>query len=184
MATRTIQEPVPRQTLSARIEALDLPQAKAYADFIRTGDPDGPVPCWGAIAERFDQDFKKTADRKALWSGLVDEGDRRPLLLYLHVNRDRPEVMAQVVEDVDRLPRALQRVLVSFEEVADLLADHVDKLDPAARQLLEAGPRAIARERELVEARISQLTAFRYFVPDQTDPANEPAAASSTRGGA
>jgi len=174
MPARKPPIPVPRETLSARIEALELPQAKGYADFIRTGDPDGPVPCWGAIAERFQEDFKETDDRKALWELLLAEGDRRPLLLYLHVNRDRSEVMAQVLEDVGRLPRALQRVLVSFAEVADQLPAHLDKLDPAARQLFEAGPETLDREREQVEARIAQLTAFRYFVPDQVDPVNEP----------
>jgi hypothetical protein len=183
MATRTIPTPVPRDTLSARIEALGLPQAKGYADFIRTGDPDGPVPCWGAIAERFEQDFKRVADRKALWDVVADEGDRRALLLYLHLNRGRPTVMSKILDQVDRLSPALQRALVSFEEVAELLPDHLDKLDPAARQLFEAGPEALARESELVEARIAQLTAFRYFVPDPTDPANEPVAAATDTGG-
>ena len=84
--------------------------------------------------------------------------------------------MAKVLEDAGRLPRVLQTALVSFEEVADLLQAHLDKLDPAAQQLFEAGPEAIAREREQVAARIAQLTAFRFFVPDQADPANEPTA--------
>jgi len=165
---------VPRDTLSARIETLSLPQAKGYADFIRTGDPDGPVPCWGAIAERFDTDFGKSAERKALWNVLVEAADRRPLLLFLHMNRGRPEVMAKVLEDAHRLPPVLQRTLVSLDEVAADVPAHLDRLDPAARQLWEAGPDAVAREREIVEARVKALTAFRYFVPDSFDPANEP----------
>ena len=44
---------VPRETLAARIDALPLGKAKAYADFIRKGDPGSPVPCWGAITQRF-----------------------------------------------------------------------------------------------------------------------------------
>ncbi len=176
MATRMIPTPVPRETLSARIEALELPQAKGYADFIRTGDPGSPVPCWGAIADRFQQDFKKTDDRKALLNVLLEEGDRRPLLLYMHVNRDRPEVMATVLTEAHRLPLALQRALVSFEEVAGQVPAHLEKLDPAARQLFEAGPEALGREREQVAARIAQLTTFRFFVPDHADPATEPGA--------
>ncbi len=180
MATRKLPVAVPRETLSARIEALSLPQAKGYADFIRTGDATGPIPCWGAIAERFQQDFTTDDDRKALWTVLLEDGDRRPLLMFLHTNRDRPQVMAQVLADADRLPRALQRALVSFDEVADQLPAHLDKLDPAARQLVEAGPEALGRERELVEARMAQLTAFRYFVPDTFDPANEPGGKAPT----
>lgn len=172
---------VPRESLSARIETLSLPQAKGYADFIRTGDPDGPIPCWGAIAERFDTDFGKNDERKALWNVLVESADRRPLLLFLHMNRGRPEVMAKVLEDAHLLPPVLQRTLVSLDEVADVVPEHIDRLAPAARQLWEAGPDAIARERELVEARVKALTAFRYFVPDSFDPANEPGAKSISR---
>jgi hypothetical protein len=174
MAARTLTPVVPRDTLSARIEALGSAKAQGYADFIRTGEPDGPIPCWGAISERFERDFTKSADRIAIWETLVEEGDRRPLLLFLHVNRERPEVMAKVLEDAHRLPRALQRVLVSMPEVAGDLPAHLDKLDPAAKQLFEAGPEAVAREREQTAARIAQLTTFRYFVPDAFDPADEP----------
>jgi len=172
--------PPPRTLLSDRIETLSLPQAKGYADFIRAGDPDGPIPCWGALAERFEQDFPESADRKALWNVLVEAEDRRPLLLYLHTNRDRPDVMETVVTEAHRLPPVLQRTLVSLDEVADLLPEHLDKLDPVARQLFEAGREVRQRERELVEARIAALTAFRYFVPDKFDPANEPGAPKVT----
>ena len=171
--------PPPRTLLSDRIETLSIPQAKGYADFIRTGDPDGPVPCWGALAERFEQDFDKSDDRKALWNVLVEADDRRPLLLFLDANRDRPDVMAKVLADAHRLPPVLQRALVSLDEVADLVPEHLDQLDPAARQLFEGGPDARKREKEQVEVRIATLTAFRYFVPDKTDPANEPGAAKN-----
>lgn len=43
--TKTTRLRVPRESLSTRIGALDLGKAKAYADFIREGDPDSPVPC-------------------------------------------------------------------------------------------------------------------------------------------
>ena len=39
---------VPRESLSTRIGSLGLSKAKAYADFLRDGDPDSPIPCWGA----------------------------------------------------------------------------------------------------------------------------------------
>ena len=164
----------PRTLLSDTIESLALPQAKGYADFIRTGDPGGPVPCWGALAERFDQEFVESDDRKALWSILAEAGDRRALLLFLHMNRNQPAVMGTVIEEADRLSPALQRALVAFEEIADQVPDHIEALDPAARQLFEAGIEARSRERELVESRVGQLRAFRYYVPDAFDPANEP----------
>ena len=179
MATRTVAELVPRDSLSARFETLGSASAKGFADYIRTEDAGGPIPCWGALAERFQQEFTKVSDRKSAWDALVEDGDRRALLLYLHLNRDRPPVMAIVLDQADRLSPALRRALVSFEEVAELLPAHLDKLHPAARQLFEAGPGALAREAEQVEARIAQLTTFRYFVPDTADPANEPGAAAT-----
>jgi len=171
--------PVPRESLSARIEALEIPQAKSYAEFIRKGEASGPVPCWGAIAERFEESFARDDERKAVWTALVEEGDRRPLLLFLHANRKRPGVLAQVLEDAHRLPPSIQRILVSLPELASEIPAHLDKLAPAARQLFEAGPVALAREREMMEARVAQLTAFRYYVPDAFDPAHEPAEAKT-----
>lgn len=184
MATQSTTPPVPRDSLSARFAALDSTAAKGFADYVRAGDAGGPIPCWGALAERFQQDFKKVADRKAAWDALLEEGDRRALLLFLHLNRDRPEVMARVLEQADRLSPALQRALVSFEEVSDQISAHLAKLGPAARQVFEAGADVLAREREQVAARIAQLTTFRYFVPDPQDPANEPPAVTDAGGGA
>ena len=55
-----------RQNLADRIEALAAPSAGTFAGFVRQGDPDGPTPCWGAIAERFDTDF---TDNAQYWVG-------------------------------------------------------------------------------------------------------------------
>ena len=162
-----------RTTLSDRIEALSLPQAAGYADFIRSGEAAGPLPCWGAIAERFDQDFGSDDDRKALLGPLVEAGDMRALILFLHANRGRPEVMEHVLADASCLPRLIQRALVSLEEVQELVPDHVDDLHPAARQLWEAGPDARARERELFEARVAELMSFRFFVRNSDPSAGE-----------
>jgi len=171
----------PRTLLSDTIEALALPQAQSYAEFIRAGDPGGPVPCWGALAERFDEEFTGNEDRKALWNALADSGDRRALLLFLELNRDRPEVMETVVHEANRLPPALQRTLVAFNEVTELVADHLDIFTPAARQLFEAGTEARAREHELVQSRVGRLRMYRYYVPDTVNPADESGVARGPR---
>ncbi len=163
-----------RTQLATRIEQLASPEAQGLATFIRSGDPGGPVPCWGAIIERFTRDFVTDAQRLEVWARLVDEGDRRPMLLFLHVSQDRPAVMARALVDAPRLPRALQRALVSFQGAADLVGEHLASLDAAARQLVQSGPVALAKERELAQTRIKELLAFRYFVPDGHDPAQEP----------
>lgn len=163
-----------RLELSNLIEAVELPQATGFADFIRIGDAGGPLPCWGAITERFDQDFSTTDERTALWATIVEARDIRAQILFLHVNRARPEVMAQIISDAPRLPRLVQRALVSIDELAELIGDHLDRLDPAARQLWEAGPEPRARERELFEARVAELMAFRYFVSGSDADSDDP----------
>jgi len=64
---------VPRESLSTRIGSLGLSKAKAYADFLRDGDPDGPVPCWGAITSRFVESFFTDEERLAVLDQLIEE---------------------------------------------------------------------------------------------------------------
>jgi hypothetical protein len=46
---------------------------------------------------------------------------------------------------------------VSLPELAREIPKHLDKLAPAARQIFEAEPEAIAREQELMAARVASL---------------------------
>ena len=172
----------PRDVHATRIETIELPQAKSFASFIRSGDEGGPVPCWGALEERFIAEFKEDADRLKLWNVLVENGDRRSLLIFIEQARNQPDVLAKVVSDAHRLAPELQRAVVSLEEADKLLTKEAKRLHPAARQLWQAGAVARCREREQMEARISQLRAFRYFTPDTFDPKDEPPAKSRTEG--
>lgn len=170
----------PRDAHATRIETIELPQAKSFASFIRSGDEGGPVPCWGALEERFIADFKEDTDRLKLWNVLVENGDRRSLLIFIEQARSQPDVLAKVVSDAHRLAPELQRAVVSLDEADKLLTKEAKRLHPAARQLWEAGAVARCREREQMEARISQLRAFRYFTPDVFDPKDEPPAKNRT----
>ena len=84
-------------------------------------------------------------------------------------------VMQEVLRDAGRLPLDLQLALVCFEEVAPLVPEHLERLDPLVQQLWEAGPTALASERRLVAVKLSRLLSSRYFVPARHDPADEPA---------
>ena len=165
---------VPRESLSTRIGALDLGKAKAYADFIREGDPDSPVPCWGAITQRFVEAFPSDDKRLVVLDQLLAEGDRRPLYLFLETSRRRPKLLAAVCDRVDELPVAVQRNLVAMPEAATYVAASLDKLDPAARLVWDGGEDVKRAERELLAGRVGQLMAFQYFVPDTFDPREKP----------
>jgi len=165
----------PREELARRFEKMSSPRIKAYAAFIERGEEGKPIPCWGAIADRFVEQLDKDEDRIAVWSVLVGAGDRRPLLLFIGHNLDRPAVMARVVEDAHLLPVSLQRALASMTELDELIDEQIETISPAARQIREANPERRNRERELFQERLSKLRAFRFFVPDEVDPADEAA---------
>lgn len=165
---------VPRESLSTRIGALELGKAKAYADFIREGDPDSPVPCWGAITQRFVEAFPSDEERLAVLDQLIVEGDRRPLYLFIETSRRRPKLLAALCERVGELPVSVQRNLVALPEAATYVASALEKLDPSARRVWDGGEELKRSERELLAGRVGELMAFQYFVPDTIDPRQEP----------
>lgn len=165
----------PRDELSRRFEKMSSPKIKAYAAFIAHGEQGQPIPCWGGIADHFVEHFDSDEDRIAIWSVIVNAGDRRPLLLFIGHNLDRPAVMAQVVKDAHLLPVSLQRALASLDELGDLIDKQLETIAPAAQQLREADPEVRKREREMFDERLARLRAFRFFVPDDVDPADEAA---------
>src|SRR5690606_27305038 len=165
---------VPRESLSTRIGALELGKAKAYADFIREGDPDGPVPCWGAITKRFVEAFATDAERLAVLDQLIAEGDRRPLFLFLDTSRKRPKLLEALCARVGELPVSVQRALVAMPEAATYVAASLERLDPSARLVWDGGEDSKRAERELLAGRVGELMAFQYFVPDTIDPRQEP----------
>lgn len=173
--TKTTRLRVPRESLSTRIGALDLGKAKAYADFIREGDPGSPVPCWGAITQRFVEAFPSDEERLAVLDQLIVEGDRRPLYLFIETSRRRPKLLAALCERVGELPVSVQRNLVALPEAATYVASALEKLDPSARRVWDGGEELKRSERELLAGRVGELMAFQYFVPDAFDPRHEPA---------
>ena len=146
-----------RETLAAAIEQAGLDSGEGFAAFIRHGDPDTPVPCWGGIARRFQEAFQTDAERTALLDVLVEVGDRRPLLLFLDANRARPEVMRAIVQRARRMDVGLQRAVVACEEAVGFVSEVLDKLAPSARQLWQGGAEARRREWEGAGARVGKL---------------------------
>jgi hypothetical protein len=49
--------PDPRAHIAGHLETLASPKAAAFASFVRGEDTSAPVPCWGAIFERFATDY-------------------------------------------------------------------------------------------------------------------------------
>ena len=153
-----------REVLATAIEQAGLDAGVGFAAFIRHGDPDTPVPCWGGIARRFEDAFRTDAERIALLDVLVEVGDRRPLLLFIDANRGRPAVLREIVERAPSMDVGVQRAILACEGAGGGVPEVVEQLAPSARQLWQAGEDARRREWEGVRARVGKLRAREWFV--------------------
>jgi hypothetical protein len=153
-----------RQRIRDALLGTTSPALQAFAQAMVLRDSDR-MACWGNLADHVLDHVVRDDDRIALWRVLVDIADRRPLLVFLDLNRDRPGVLRAVLEDVAHLPATLQCALVSMPEAQALLAPVVARLHPAALEVLEAGEEAKGRERVLYEAHMKSLRAQRAAAP-------------------
>ncbi len=165
----------PRTAIAKRLDVLDTKRATSFAAFIQLGDG-GPIPCWGAIAEQFDAEFTEDDERMVVLSALIEEGDRRALLLFLHLARPRPAILARMARRARKLPLSVQRALISLPEAEDAVQRSLKRFAPSVQAFYRGDAQAVVREHERFEDRIRELLAFRYFVPDTFDPREEPPA--------
>ncbi len=162
-----------KETFASKFETIDHPKAQAFAQFIRSGNQDGTNACWGAMAERFDQEFTDDEDRIPVWPKLIEIGDPRAMLLFIHLSRNRPKVMSELFQNANQLPRFIQRALVSFEETEPQANQHLGNLHPAAKELVQAEPKTMRRHRRIIRARIAKLMARRFTAPGNPDQEEE-----------
>lgn len=163
----------PREHIACSLERLDDLRVEAFVRFIREGDPDTPIPCWGGIFERFTEQVNDLDTRMAVWSALIEADDRRPQWLFLHLHRDQPEMLERLLADVEHIPADVQCVLVALEAAALLVEARVMHLCARARQLWRAGEDALYRERQLLDGRIGALMMLRFFVPSSAEAGDE-----------
>ena len=156
-----------------RIEAAEglgkskTSRVQSFAEFVRKGDKPGLTPCWGAIAKRFERDFKSAAERTAVWRALVELGEKSPLLLFIKHNLSQPDVLAKIAADAPSLPVQVQRVLVSLDETRAPLKGKVQELSVEAQQLWADDDDTRRRERERFESRMAKLVAVDFIVADK-----------------
>ena len=162
----------PRLSIARRFAALGSKSAKSYASYIQGGD-DGRIPCWGAIAERFDSDFGTDEERLGVLDALIEEGDRRALFLFVHLARAKPDLLGKLVRRARRLPLSVQQCLVSLPEAAECVRSQLKHFSPAVQSAYRNDPDSLTRHQERFENRICELLAFRFYVPDTCDPRGE-----------
>ncbi|MCP4678760.1 MAG: hypothetical protein GY854_25390 [Deltaproteobacteria bacterium] len=153
-----------RKKFASQFGAVRTKKAKALSKFIKQGS-DGHFACWGGVAEYCDKNFDDD-ERIKMWDAFVASKDWRAQLLFIHFSRNRPAVMAKVLETVAELPVRIQQALVSLEEVADYVESIQDNLHPAARQLWEQGPEMLKRERQLAKRNVAKLMSVQYVTPN------------------
>lgn len=138
-----------REALSSRVSAVGTPAAKALAAFVVKKGANGAVPCWGSIADEVKKSLNDDVSIEALWKAMVTDGDARPQLVLLSILKDRPKLVAMAQAD-----RA--------------------NVGPVVRQALQAlGDPNDTEANRGFQARINELLAAKYFVPDTVEPKNE-----------
>jgi len=146
-----------RSTLARAIERIEGSDAQGFAQFLCTHDGEA-LPCWRRIvshfAETFDQD-----QQLEVWRVLLDVGDPRPLMLFIHLHHDDGAMLQRLLPDARRLPMFLQRYLAAFDTIRDNVKLDGSSVwfDPEAQQIFEAGEKIHARERERLEVKVHRL---------------------------
>jgi hypothetical protein len=162
-----------RAAFAARIRALGTKQATAFADFLVHSGTGEPMPCWGGIARRFAREFAGDKERVALLEVLVAAAELRPLLLFLHHNRERPAVLAAFAEVAERCPVLVQRYWAVLPEAEDYLEAQRLRLSPVAQRLSLRARAEKAAERNFFDNAVRELLTIDHFQADRHDPARE-----------
>ncbi len=154
--------------LRARIRKLLLraasPALRAFADAIV--DNDGArYACWGNLAEHVLEKLDTVDERLALWNALIEANDRRPMLLFLDLVREQPDVLRAVLADLERVPPAIQCALVSMKETESLLEPALPHLCAAALEIIGGGEDSKTRERSVYAAHMASLRGQRAAAP-------------------
>lgn len=160
-----------RERFATRFRALQGEHGRVFARSL--DEPEGgtgPLVCWGELARRFESAFTSDDQRVEALSVLASERDLRALLLFANAARGRPAVMNALLARAGELPITIQRALVTMVDPSLLTASVRDLLAASAQQLLDDGDSAIAREREIVDARVAELLSFGVIAPDSIDP--------------
>ncbi|TVS08801.1 MAG: hypothetical protein EA423_00830 [Phycisphaerales bacterium] len=160
-----------RERLARSLEACLGEDAQPYARFIQgeeAASGDAPVPCWGAIFERFIEAFPTAPERSRAFEALVAAGDARPIFLFVHLAREDGELWSAVVEAAPRLPIGVQRLVASLHPPESWPVAWSSALSAEARQT-GADPDRRVREVEQFEARLGELLAFSWFVPSTSE---------------
>lgn len=146
-------------------------EAESYARFIcgeEANEAGAPVPCWGAIFERFIEAFQSVDERRTALEGLISAGDSRPLFLFVHLARGDDALWQAVVDAACRLPVALQRLVASLQPREAWPDAWARELAAEARQT-GCVPELRVREVEQFEARLGELLSFAWFLPSAAE---------------
>jgi len=149
-----------RDLFISTIQCIDDPGLDEMARFVVSD----PLPCWGAIYEKF---TRANIGRLAL-KNLIDRWIAVPdcarfLLLLIKFKQKDPEIMDIIAAKFAELPDFVQMYMASLSEagIREVLEDH---RNPAIEQLLStlANKTAINREQQIIEAKINKLLRFQW----------------------
>jgi hypothetical protein len=168
-----------RRRIYTALASQRAPSLQRLASAVKGADGTA-IACWGDLADAAHASLQSDAERLALWHALLDAGDIRALMLFIDLQRDRPDVLREMLADAARVPFTVQCALVTAPEVARLGAPAPAGLCAAARELIGAPEERRSRDRAVYEAHMSALRAQRATATDaNTDLPTRPEAPST-----
>ena len=157
-------EQVLRESFAQRLRAFGTEATSAFADAITDVHEQAGLPCWGHIADRFEQLCTRDEDRILVLQACRGVRDLSALLLFVDANRARPAVIASMTKDAQHLPFTVQCALASMPEAKVHLAEAVG-LHPAAAEILAGDDALRAGEHSVYAAHANALRSHRTRSP-------------------
>ncbi len=147
-----------RDLFISTIQCIDDPGLDEMARFVVSD----PLPCWGAIYERFT--WAKIGNLALI--NLIDRWIAVPdcarfLLLLIKFKQKSPEIMGHLTRKFAELPDFVQVYMASLPSGQSALKD---SSNTEAQQILSvlAGKIAVNREQQIIEAKINKLLRFQW----------------------
>jgi len=147
-----------RELFISTIQCIDDPGLDEMVRFVASD----PLPCWGAIYERFtwlnigNQALKNLIDR---W--ITEPDCARFLLLLIKFKQTDPEMMDFLATRFAELPDFVQVYMASLPGTRAILEEHCN---PVVEQILSRlqNKTTVNREQQIIEAKINKLLRFQW----------------------
>jgi len=149
-----------RKSYVEELNKSSISEVKMLANYIQNKDKDGKKPCWGRIVTEVDRIFSNTDLKISLWKDLVRISEENALLLFIQMNKESEDILNEVINDVELLPKNVQKALVALNQTNKKLDKYLPGLSEEVKHFSKAGSKTIKSELKNIEQRLNRIHAI------------------------